>query len=169
MITENPACTDGNGVALPSIPTYGDGTLLMEFADDNHADTLSTFVKGNRWCERVDWRFAPAGSGGPGGVQTCQYEFYVPNDVNAFDHTGGGADATFVVGFYGPDGQLVQHSDPIPEAALAGFTTLTIGGQKNLSADFTGVNLGDNNGQDPGSAQVGWGAASPSSLRRVCP
>jgi hypothetical protein len=88
--------------------------------------------------------------------------------VNSFYRNGVGADATIVLGFYGPDGRLVAHSDPLDESASAGFTPLTISGDGNLSAAFTGVNMGDNNGQTDGQ-QIGFGVVPASSIRRTCP
>jgi hypothetical protein len=165
----NRACEDGIGKPKPSLPSYQDPMfgpgLAAATYDDDGAYTGSTYVKGAQWCRRLDWKFPAAGSSG-----TCHYWFYVPNDVNVGNTTGIGANATIVLGFYGSDGQtLVAHSDPIDESAVAGYTPLTISGDPNISATFTGLNLGDNNGQPAGSAQIGWGVDVPNSLKRVCP
>ena len=167
-VVTNPACLEANHVtAKPNIPGYpqvfGNALFISTF-DDNGNSTESTFANGNQWCVRVDWKFDAAASGG-----ACQYWFYVPNDVNVFDAKGIGANATFVVGFYGSDGNtLVATSDPIYEAYDAGYTLLTISGNPNISATFRGVNFGNNTGAAPGSEQIGWGVGKYTSLRRVC-
>jgi hypothetical protein len=164
----NPVCVQADGVtARPFVPSYQQrsNNVYAIVNDDDGATTVSTYTKGSQWCIRADWTFDAAAASG-----TCQYWFYVPNDVNLGNTTGIGADATFVVGFYGPDGHtLVAHSDPVYEAADAGLTQLTINGQGDLPANFTGINLGDNNGQAPGSAQIGFGAVPAQSLKRICP
>jgi hypothetical protein len=168
QIRTNPACVEADGfTARPGIPGYGGNgnSAYMLVVDDDGALTDSTFTHGSQWCVRADWHF-PAYN--PNGG-TCHYMFYVPNDVNAFFDTGGGADASFVVGFYGSDGRILAHSDPVPEAALSGFTPLRISGDENLSATFTGINIGSNNGQAPGAAQIGFGVDAVHSLRRECP
>jgi hypothetical protein len=163
----NPACVQGDGLTVQAwIRGYPNFRNFVEAVvhDDNGAVTQSTYARDNQWCMRVDWGFDPAASSG-----TCQYEFYVPNDVNTYDRTGVGANATIVVGFYGPDRQtLVAHSDPIDETYASGYTLLTISHDANISAAFTGINLGDRNGQS-GGQQLGWGIEPANSLRRTCP
>jgi hypothetical protein len=163
----NPACVQGDGLTVqPWIRGYPNFRNFVEAVvwDDYGAVTQSTYGKASQWCMRVDWTFDPAASSG-----TCHYDFYVPNDVNTYDRTGVGADATIVIGFYGPDGHtLVAHSDPLDESFASGYTPLTISHDANLSAAFTGINLGDRNGQS-GGQQIGWGTAPANSLRRTCP
>jgi len=153
--------------ARPGVPAYSGqySPIVMYTADDDRKSTVSTYAKGSRWCVRSDWYFNPVGNGAP----RCQYSFYVPNDVNTYDRTGAGANAIIVIGFYGPDGRtIVQRSDPLDESASSGMTLLTINqGDPNLPDNYTGINIGDNNGQSD-SQQIGWGISSTSSLMRDC-
>ena len=164
-LTGNPACLQPDGYkvrpGIPGYPLYGYG-LFAAFIDDSGISTASTYTKGSQWCLRADWHFATAASGG-----TCEYYFYVPNDANAYYQTGGGANARFVVGFYGADGRtLVAHSDPVDEASTSGFYQLRISGDQHISPAFTGINLGDNTGV--WGQQIGLGLDPNWSLRRVC-
>jgi hypothetical protein len=164
-LTGNPACLQPDGYTvksgIPGYPLYGYG-LFAPLTDDSGISTASTYTKGSQWCLRADWHFAAAAGGG-----TCEYYFYVPNDASAYYATGGGANATIVIGFYGPDGRtLVAHSDPVDEASASGFYLLRISGDKNISTAFTGINLGDNTGV--WGQQLGLGLDSNWSLRRVC-
>jgi hypothetical protein len=106
----NPKCVEADGfTAQPSIARYTGFAdfIRLEVADDNNADTMSTYVKGDQACVRADWHFDPAGF----GAGTCQYWFYVPNDVQRFQSLGVGANATIVVGFYGPDRRTLARHD----------------------------------------------------------
>ena len=167
----NPTCVDPYTPqsAVPRYPSTVDAPVAVDFdrleasvRDGNGVATTSTYVKGSQWCVSQDWHFPAAGHAGK-----CQYLLYVPNDANV---PVAGANATIVVGFYGPDGRtLIAHSDPIDESQVAGLVPLTISGDPGLSDTFTGINIGDNNGQPPGSAQIGWGLDYQNSLVRACP
>jgi hypothetical protein len=126
IVATNPACLDANHVtAKPNNPGYpqvfGNALFISTF-DDNGNGTESTYVNENQWCVRADWKFDAAASS-----RTCQYWLSVANDVKLFDAKRIGANATFVVGFDGSDGNtLVATSDPLYEAHDAGYTLLPI-------------------------------------------
>ena len=119
------------------------GTLtdnVFGFNDDSGVPSDFTYTNGSHWCVRVDWYIPP-----PPKEASCAVNFYVPI---------GKATALLPVGLIDSAGRKTVVT--IDESGAYG-DTVVIGKPAGVDNPITHVNIGDNNGQQPGSAQIGWG------------
>lgn len=103
-----------------------------------------TYSNGSHACVSVDYY--------PVSTATCRYWFYVPE---------GHATANVIFGYWTTDG--VKHYAPtLNENPVFGWQPIF------TSANVTRINFQDNNGQTPGSTEIGWGAEAADGLAQTC-
>lgn len=145
-------CVPSNGTThqncyAPTVDTNPSctGTQYWSIRDASNVPISWTYTNGSSWCVAAHYSTI-------NDSRTCSYQFYVPN---------GYATANFVIGYVSDGVHYV--SAPIPEANITGWYTFLSGVHNVTSFDF-----GDNNGQDIGSQQMGWGTDSHYSLASWC-
>jgi hypothetical protein len=113
---------------------------VFGFNDDSGIPSDFTYTNGSQWCVRVDWYIPP-----PPKDASCALNFYVPI---------GNATALLPVGLIDSAGRKTVFTI---DGSGAYGDTVVIGKPAGVENPITHVNIGDSNGQQPGSAQIGWG------------